>query len=115
MSAFGFLAENAKVKVTNEVKRKDTIVIIPCQMGFKQKDGKYAHEWVDVMLYGSDMPKAEGIKKGDKIFVWGRMHLNEYNDKKSWQIWASDILKEEKETDILPDKEQDIPLSNVPF
>jgi len=110
MSAFGFLAENAKVKVTNEVKMKDNLVIIPCQMWFKQKSGKYAYEWVDVMLYGDDMPKADGISKGDKIFVWGRLNLNEYNDKKSWQIWANDVQKE-----VLQDKAPEINPDDVPF
>lgn len=111
MSDFGFLATNAKVKVTNEVKKKDTIAIIPCQMWFKQKDGKYIYEWVDVMLYGSDMSKAEGISKGDKIYVWGRMHINEYNNKKSWQIWASDVLKENKEPDTQTSNSDD----DIPF
>ena len=89
---FGILAKNQRFKVTNEVKRFDNLVKIPCSMSFKNGD-KWTNEWCDVMLSGESMKLAEGIEKGDRIFVYGRMNLNEYNKKKSWQCWATEIEK----------------------
>lgn len=96
MSRFGIFVENFVVKVTNEVREFEKLTKIPCQMWFKIGKGKYCYEWVDVLLSQDKVALADGISKGDKIAVWGSMQMTEYNDKKSWNIWATDIEKQHK-------------------
>ena len=90
---FGILAKSNHFKVTNVVKRFDNLVIIPCSMSFKDNKGNWVNEWCDVKVSGPDMRLANGIEKGDKISVSGKMSLTEYNGKKSWQCWATEIEK----------------------
>jgi len=103
MSDFGIFAQNQILKVTNEVKTAGSILIIPCQIGFKQKDGTWVNDWVDVIVFEDLKPQAEGIHKGDKITVSGRVQMKEYKDKKSLQILASCIGRQEKADNPPPD------------
>jgi single-stranded DNA-binding protein len=91
---FGLFAINQNVKVTQDPKIFDKIAKIPCSMGFKDKAGKWVNEWVDVICFKKE--QADGIAKGDKIKVTGRLNLSEYENKKgekvkSWQILVDEI------------------------
>lgn len=116
MSKIGFYAEQAPLKVTQAPKVFERMVKVPCQMGFKNGD-TWTNEWVDVLLTKDLMKFADGIEKGDKLNVWGRMELTTYKDKKSWNIWASEIeMREKKETKDVPDNvPEQPPLQDVPF
>ena len=84
---FGIYAVNQRLKVTNEVKSAGKVLIIPCSMGFKQKDKTWVNEWVDVVVFEGEVhDTAQGVKKGDQITVNGRLTMKSWNDKKSWQI-----------------------------
>lgn len=113
MSDFGIFAQDLRLKVTNEVKQAGRILIIPCQMGFKQKDGSWVNDWLDVVVFeGDNYEKAKSIGKGDKITVSGRMTMKEYNQKKSWQVLCSELeVAENGQTN----QQQDAPLGEVPF
>ena len=93
MSDFGIFAQDLKVKVTNEPKSAGKLVIIPCAMGFKNQD-KWINEWVDVVVFPQQVELQEIARmaaRGMRITVNGRMNLNSYNDKKTWQIYADRI------------------------
>jgi hypothetical protein len=90
MKRYGIFAEDLKVKVTNEIK-EGKLIKIPCQMWFKIKDKEYCYEWIDVCLSQANFPLANGIKKGDKITVSGQMTMSEYNGKKQWTLWATEL------------------------
>jgi single-stranded DNA-binding protein len=87
MADFGIFAQDLRLKVTNDVKSAGKILIVPCSMGFKQKDNSWVNEWVDVVVFEGEYYKpAIALNKGDRITVNGRMIMKQYNDKKSWQV-----------------------------
>lgn len=89
---FGIYAINQRLKVTNDVKSAGKVLIIPCQIGFKQQDKTWLNEWIDVVVFdGEHSDTAQSVKKGDQITVNGRMTLKSWNDKKSWQILCEDL------------------------
>lgn len=89
---FGIYAANQRLKVTNDVKPAGKVLIIPCSMGFKQKDGTWVNEWIDVVVFeGEAHDTAQSVKKGDQITVNGRLTMKSWNDKKSWQILCEDL------------------------
>jgi hypothetical protein len=108
---FGIFAETLRVKVTNDVKMFDKLIKIPCQMWFKIKEKEYCYEWLDVCLSPANFDLADGIVKGDKIIVSGQMTMNEYNEKKSWSLWANEVHKERK----AESEPYQAPLGDSPF
>jgi hypothetical protein len=91
MSEFGIFAKDLLCKVTIEPTHRETVTSIPCSIGFKQKDGTWVNEFVDVLLFQKNFSLDTGIQKGDRIKVSGRMNLSEYKDKKKWSIFADEI------------------------
>ena len=95
---FGIFAENLNVKVTNDPKVSEKVTRIPCSMGFKDKKAdKWVNEWVDVVVF--DKSLSEGIVKGDRLKVSGRLTLSEWTDKqgntkKSWSILVEELAKD---------------------
>jgi single-stranded DNA-binding protein len=84
---FGIFARDLRLKVTNNIKQAGKVIIIPCQMGFKQQDGSWVNEWVDLVVFqGSNYDLALSVDKGATINASGRFVLKEYQGKKSWQI-----------------------------
>jgi hypothetical protein len=110
MSEFGIFAKDLICKVTIEPTHRERAISIPCSIGFKQKDGKWVNEFVDVLLFEKTFDLDDGIHKGEKIKVSGRMNLSEYNGKKKWSIYADKI-----ETDRGTSDPQQAPLEDVPF
>ena len=93
---FGLFAINFNVKVTQEPKEFANMIKIPCSMGFKSKDGFWVNEWISVLVF--DKSLSEGIVKGDRIKVSGRVVLTEWvnktaEKKKEWTCFADEILK----------------------
>ena len=86
---FGIYAINLWVKVTNNHRRAGKLVVVPGQMGFKQRDGSWVNEWVDVILF--ENLQDEIPEKGERIQVSGRMDLSEWKEKKQWRIYADSI------------------------
>lgn len=90
---FGIFVKDLRLKVTNNVKQAGKVIIIPCQMGFKQQDGSWVNEWVDVTVFqGGNYTPAMSVIKGETITVNGRMVMKSWNDKKSWNILCDDLL-----------------------
>jgi single-stranded DNA-binding protein len=90
---FGIFAKDLRLKVTNNVKQAGKVIIIPCQMGFKQQDGSWVNKWVDVTVFqGAFYDTAQIVQKGDTITVNGRMVLKSWNDKKSWNILCDGLI-----------------------
>ena len=90
---FGIFAKDLRLKVTNNVKQAGKVIIIPCQMGFKQQDGSWVNEWVDLVVFqGGNYTPAMSVIKGDSITVNGRMVLKSWNDKKSWNILCDGLI-----------------------
>jgi hypothetical protein len=115
MPEFGIFAKDLMCKVTIEPTRKDKVINIPCGIGFKQKDGTWVNEFVEVVLFAPNFHMDTGIKKGDKIKVSGRMNLSEYKDKKKWSIFADEI-KTEGQQDSGQAPLDDVPLDGeIPF
>jgi single-stranded DNA-binding protein len=89
---FGLFAKDQRLKVTNEVKSAGQVLIIPCSMGFKQKDGTWVNEWVDCVVFAGGLYDiAQSIQKGEQITVGGRLTMKQWKDKKSWQILCDDL------------------------
>jgi len=104
-------ADDLWVKVTNEPRQAGSMTVVPGSMGFKQRDGKYINEWIDVLI--TDKTAHDGTpSKGDRISVTGRVDCGEYNGKKQWKVWADKVSAqgEPKQADAgpLPD-DTDIP------
>lgn len=117
---FGFYAKNVTAKVTIEPGKYGKIVKIPVSIGFKNQE-KWANEFFDVIVFESLQDQADGISKGDKIKVSGRVTLNEWTakdgtTKKTWQILASKIEgpAEPKQPAFDPDSAP-LPDDDVPF
>lgn len=110
MSDSGVFAQGLKVKVTNAPRKAGSLVILPCAMGFKNKEA-WTNEWVEVVVFAQSglQEQAERISKGDRINVSGRMSLETYNEKKSWKIYADAIGYESDP------KPKDKPIDDVPF
>jgi single-stranded DNA-binding protein len=90
---FGIFAKDLRLKVTNNVRQAGKVIIIPCQMGFKQQDGSWVNEWVDLVVFqGGNYTPAMSVIKGETITVNGRMVMKSWNDKKSWNILCDDLL-----------------------
>jgi len=86
----GLIADKLWIKVTNAPKQAGKMLIVPGQMGFKNKgrDGEvtWCNEWIDVRLVGE--LAANPPTKGDVILVDGNVGCQEYNGKKQWFVWA---------------------------
>lgn len=93
MSDFGVFAQDLLCKVTIEPTHREKVTSIPCSVGFKQKDGEWVNEFMDVLLFKKTFHLDDGIQKGDKIKVSGRMNLSEYEGKKKWSIYADKLEK----------------------
>jgi hypothetical protein len=97
MNDFGIFAKDLMCKVTLEPTHRETVTSIPCSVGFKQKDGTWVNEFMDVVLFKDNFGLDDGIQKGDKIKVSGRMNLSEYKEKKKWSIFADEIKTDKKQ------------------
>ena len=100
MAEFGIFAKDLLCKVTIEPTHREKVTSIPCSIGFKQKDGSWVNEFVDVLLFKDNLGLGGEINKGDKIKVTGRMNLSEYKDKKKWSIFADYIFNETVRDDV---------------
>jgi len=94
---FGIFAVNLNCKSTGEVKKYDKMRKISSAIGFKQKDGTWVNEWLDLVIFDTDID-LEGVGKGDRLKVNGRMSLSEYTNKagekkKSWSCFCDSIEK----------------------
>jgi single-stranded DNA-binding protein len=94
---FGIFAEKLMVKATSDVKSFDKMRKISASMGFKQKDGTWANEWLDLVIFDKDID-LEGVGKGDKLNVTGRLTLQEYTTKagerkKAWSCFVDALEK----------------------
>jgi single-stranded DNA-binding protein len=101
MSDFGVFARDLRLRVTNNIKQAGKIIIIPCSMGFKQQDGTWINEFIDVIVFGGAFYQyALFAEKGDQITVNGRMVIKQYKEKKSWQINSEDIAITGKDMEL---------------
>lgn len=114
MEQFGIFAKDKRLKVTNAVKGAGQVLIIPCSMGFKQKDGTWVNEWVDCIVFAGGLyDTAQSIQKGDQITVSGRLTMKQWQDKKSWQILCDELKLYGESAQSYGQGEQ--PEDDVPF
>ena len=98
---FGLFAINLNCKVTQEVKIFDKMRKLSSSIGFKQKDGTWVNEWLDLVIFDKDID-LEGIKKGDRLKVTGRFSLSEWTNKtgekkKQWSCFCDEVRLAEEE------------------
>lgn len=86
----GWKADRVRFKVTQDSKQAGRFTRVPCQAGWKNKDGQWTNKWVDVM----DRNAGE-YRKGDVLEVTGNLNVEdrEWNGQKreQWTVWADEI------------------------
>jgi single-stranded DNA-binding protein len=92
---FGVLAKNLRCKVTGEPKTFAWGMVIPCQVGFKQKDS-WVNRWVDVKWFNKN-GGGPFVSKGDVLTVTGRWNETEWtgndgNKREGREILADSIV-----------------------
>ena len=95
MDRFGIYMEDQRCKVTNVTKDMNFGTIVPCSVGFKQKDGSWVNLWVDVMVTNKTSVSIP-LQKGDAFKCWGRMAHSEWikddgTKIPQWTCWADRI------------------------
>ena len=108
---FGIYAIDLWVKVTNAHRNAGKLIVVPGQMGFKQRDGSWVNEWIDIILF--ERLQGNIPKKGERVQVSGRMDCSEYKEKKQWKVFA-DELKRQGEPERAPEPGP-LPDDDVPF
>lgn len=108
---FGIFMEDLRCKVTNDPKEKNFGTIVPCSLGFKQKDDTWANLWVDVMVTQKTTINIP-LQKGDAFKCWGRLSYSEWvkNDGTKvpqWSCWADKV--ESMDQQQQPQMQQDAP------
>jgi len=98
---FGLFAINLYCKVTQDIKQFDKMRKIPSSIGFRQKDGTWVNEWLDLVIFDKDID-LEGIAKGSKLKVTGRISLSEWTNKagekkKQWSCFCDEVKLAEEE------------------
>jgi hypothetical protein len=117
MSDFGIFAKDLTLRAYRPPEKYGKIMKVPCTTGFKQRDNTYVNEFFDLIVFDDGFKDVEGIVKGDKLQVIGKVQLSEWTTKdgekrKQWSILASDIYNPKNDP---RQNEQQAPLGDVPF
>lgn len=65
---------------------------------FKNKDGEYETDFINVVAFGKSAEFAEKyFKKGMKVLVTGRIQTGSYTNKDGQKVYTTDIVAEDQE------------------
>jgi single-strand DNA-binding protein len=91
----GNLGKDAEHKIINE-KLELSRFSIATERSWKNKDGEWQHEttWHNIVAFNlSDFYK-DGLKKGRKFYIEGRISKNEYTDKEGIKRYSTEVVAE---------------------
>lgn len=79
---------------------------IACSERYKDRDGNAQErtEWVRVVMFGKKAELAQYLKKGNNVFIGGRMQTREWTNKEGLKVNTTEIVCEE--VDFLTPKDQ---------
>jgi len=65
---------------------------------FKDNDGKYQTDFINIVVFGKGAEFAEKyLKKGTKVVVTGRIQTGSYTNKEGAKIYTTDVIAEDQE------------------
>lgn len=85
----GFLGRDAEVKTTPSGTRFATFSVATSD---KSKDGKEMTEWHRVKAFGYTADHCEGLRKGAKVYVRGKMTYGSYENKQGQKVSTADVV-----------------------
>lgn len=96
MSDFGLFAKDVNCFVTRNSRAVGKVLSVPVSIGFKQRDGKYANEFFDLVVFEGLQSEVQGLEKGCRLKVSGRVTMETWTDreggeKKTWKVLVDSL------------------------